>query len=631
MQSKIWSFNPTLFRKNLTRFWPLWGLASFIGALFPLALMMGLLRGGGPESAAELTQLYYAVVSYAVPVISLIYAVLCAMAVWSYLYSPRSVGLLHTLPIRREGLFLTNFAAGLTMTLLPYAVTGALSVAVSLAFGRFDAVGLGVTVLAVAGESFFYFASATFVAFITGNAFAMPPLYFLLHFLAVILEFLLSALARSFLFGYDGYGGAAQWLSPTVYLQNQLGCLNHFTEVERVSSSGERYLVDVLAAVEPENFHLIALYALAGVALTVLALALYRRRRSETAGDVVAVGALRPVFRYGVAALTALAGGQLLYELFWYPIQMGRYGAPLPMLACLLVAGWKGLLAVALGCCAVCGVLRFDLLGITARVPALSEVSAVSFRAADNSYTLYAGQDDALIEELRAVHQAVIGDEDYVRRMENGGYDVADPWAAAETWDSLSVIYTLKSGGSVERWYSLPLTRERLETAGTYDHLLDQLVNSDALKRKRLHLDDPSYQVNSGSLYVDHQNQGYDLGSREAETILAAVGRDLENGNWGQYDWFRWTDSGDYAMDLSFTILADGREEGRDWIDLNLTPAMTETAQCLLDLGLVEPADLVTQKELYPDRYADEDVDVIDGVPYDSAASEDTITQVIPA
>ena len=185
----------------------------------------------------------------------------------------------------------------------------------------------------------------------------------------------------------------------------------------------------------------------------------------------------------------------------------------------------------------------------------------------------------------------------------------------------------------MERWYSLPLTRERLGTAGTYDELLDRLVNSDALKRKRLHLDDPSYQVNSGSLYVDRQSQSYDLGSREAEAILAAVGRDLENGNWGQYDWFRWTNSGDYAMDLSlsFTILADGREEGRDWIDINLTPVMTETAQCLLDLGLIEPADLVTQKELYPDRYTDEDVDVIDGVPYYPADSEDTVTQVIPA
>ena len=28
MQSKTSYFNATLFRKNLTRFWPLWGLAS---------------------------------------------------------------------------------------------------------------------------------------------------------------------------------------------------------------------------------------------------------------------------------------------------------------------------------------------------------------------------------------------------------------------------------------------------------------------------------------------------------------------------------------------------------------------------------------------------------------------------
>ena len=31
-------FNATLFRRNLTRFWPAWGMASFAGSLFPLAL-----------------------------------------------------------------------------------------------------------------------------------------------------------------------------------------------------------------------------------------------------------------------------------------------------------------------------------------------------------------------------------------------------------------------------------------------------------------------------------------------------------------------------------------------------------------------------------------------------------------
>ena len=98
MQSKTSCFNGTLFRKNLTRFWPLWGLASFIGALFPLAVLLDMVhRGRTALTAPEFTRMYYQVVSV-VPAIDLVYAALCALAVWSYLYSARSVGLMHTLP-----------------------------------------------------------------------------------------------------------------------------------------------------------------------------------------------------------------------------------------------------------------------------------------------------------------------------------------------------------------------------------------------------------------------------------------------------------------------------------------------------------------------------------------------------
>ena len=44
MLSKTSYFNATLFRKNLTRFWPLWGMASFFGAIFPLALLVQVLQ-----------------------------------------------------------------------------------------------------------------------------------------------------------------------------------------------------------------------------------------------------------------------------------------------------------------------------------------------------------------------------------------------------------------------------------------------------------------------------------------------------------------------------------------------------------------------------------------------------------
>ena len=561
MQSKTSYFNATLFRKNLTRFWPLWGLASFIGALFPLAVLLDMVhRGWNVLSAPDFTGMYYDAVS-AVPVINLVYAALCAMAVWSYLYNARSVGLMHTLPIRREGLFLTNFLSGLSMTLIPYAVTGVLCVVVSLCGGAFDVKGLAVTVLAVLGESFFYFSSATFVAFITGNAFAMPPLYALLHFLAVLLDWLISSFAQGFIFGFSTYyTGVVEWLSPTVYLVNNVRCARQYVEVQQTFPDGTPYTSRLLTSADLESFWLIGVYALVGLALAALALILYRRRRSETAGDVVAVGWLRPVFRYGVAGLCALLGGQFLYSLFWYGFQQGEYYDTLPMVVCLLAAGaigyygasmllakafkvfrgsWKGLGIVLAGCALVCCVLHFDLLGVADRVPEASQIQTLEIRIADNTYTLTPEKDADLLEQVRALHQTVVADESYVREMEARR---SSTWSEDETpntaYTGLNLTYTLKSGTRIDRWYSLLITQDRLAQPETYDYLLDQFVNSDTVKARRLHLDDDFWTVSGGSLYIDTRGEGYELGSREGDAILKAVGRDLTAGNWGAYDWF---------------------------------------------------------------------------------------------
>ena len=628
MQSKTSCFNGTLFRKNLTRFWPLWGLASFIGALYPLAILLNLARGDWSLTAPEFTRMYYQVVSV-VPAIDLVYAALCALAVWSYLYSARSVGLMHTLPIRREGIFLTNFLSGFAMTLIPYAVTGALCVLVSLCGGVFDAKGLLITVLAVLGESFFYFSSATFVCFITGNAFAMPALYALLHFLAVLLDWLISSFAQGFIFGFSSdYTGVAEFLSPTVYLTNHIQIDSHYEQVQVALSSvppEEAYTTSVLTSVKLENVWLIAVYALAGLVLAALALVLYRSRRSETAGDVVAVGWLRPVFRYGVAGLCALLGGQLLYALFWSGFQQGSYCDTLPMVVCLLVAGtigyygasmllakslkvfrgsWKGLLAVLAGCVLVCCTLHFDLLGIASRVPEAGQIKSLNVWVAGNSYTLTPEADGDLIEQIRAVHQAVIADEAYVRDMDGRENSTLSEEEPADTaYESLSLTYTLASGATVDRWYYLPITRERLAQAGTYDALLDQFVNGDAVKARRLHLNDSRWVPDGGFLFTEALGESYDLGSREAAAILEAVGRDLASGGWGNYDWFSSSDSDSYAIYLELGF--DGPDgEGHDWISINVTPDTVETVDCLQALGLVTDGDLVTYRELYPEDYA---------------------------
>lgn len=646
MRSKTSCFNGTLFRKNLSRYWPLWGLASFGGAMFPLAMLLELLHNGFRFwSPLETRQAYYSVLSYGVPVISIVYAILCAMAVWSYLYNARSVGMMHTLPIRREGLFVTNVLSGLTMMAIPYTVTGVLTVLVTMLFGGFEPVGVLVTVLGVMGESLFFFGLATLCAFIVGNVFMLPALYGLLNFIAVLTDFMVNLLAQGFCFGLNSsYSGTVEWLSPVVYLVQKISPNNSY-ETQWVTDrlGGQRYETSVLTSVTLENGWLIAAYAAAGAALLGLAWLLYRRRRSESAGDVVAVGWMKPVFRYGCAAYSAILGGRLLYALLWDSFQSSRYFTVLPMILCMIAGGaigyyaasmllaktprvfkttWKGMLAVALGCAALCGAMKCDLFGVTRRVPAPDSVKLVNVYAAGSNYYLTPGKDDDLIAEVRALHQAIVDDRDYIMSTAEGrsvymeteedSYTIGAPASeivstSVSSFANTSVrfTYTLNSGLKVERRYNLYLTQNRMDQEDTYDHLLDQLINSQEMRQKRIRWRDEGFQLDGA--WIDTWRDYSDLSSREVGLILDAVAKDAENGDWGVYNWFQADNDADsYEIQIHFQYKLPESQFDRtyDAIQVNVKEGMTETIQTLKELKLITDADLVTNRERYPWQYA---------------------------
>ena len=646
MRSKTSCFNGTLFRKNLSRYWPLWGLASFGGAMFPLAMLLELLHNGFRFwSPLETRQAYYTVLSYGVPVISIVYAILCAMAVWNYLYNARSVGMMHTLPVRREGLFVTNVLSGLTMMAIPYAVTGVLLVLVTMLFGGFEPVGVLVTVLGVMGESLFFFGLATFCAFIVGNVFMLPALYGLLNFIAVLTDFMVNLLAQGFCFGLNSsYSGTVEWLSPVVYLIQKISP-NSTYETQWVTDrlGGQRYETSVLTSVTLENGWLIAAYAAAGAALLGLAWLLYRRRRSESAGDVVAVGWMKPVFRYGCAVYAAILGGRLLYALLWESFQSGRYFTVLPMILCMIAGGaigyyaasmllaktprvfkttWKGMLAVALGCAALCGAMKCDLFGVVRRVPAPDSVKLVNVYAAGSNYYLTPGKDDALIEKVRTLHQTIIDDKDYIMstaegrsvymETEEGSYTIGAPASeivstSVSSFANTSVrfTYTLNSGLKVERRYNLYLTQNRMDQEDTYDHLLDQLINSQEMRQKRIRWRDEGFQLDGA--WIDTWRDYSDLSSREVGLILDAVAKDAENGDWGVYNWFQADNDADsYEIQIHFQYKLPESQFDRtyDAIQVNVKEGMTETIRALKDLKLITDADLVTNRERYPWQYA---------------------------
>ena len=120
-------------------------------------------------------------------------ALLCAMAVFSYLYASRSVGMLHALPLRREGLFLTNYLSGLLFLLLPNLAVFLLALAAEVFAGTVVFSSLFTWLVVVSLFGLFFYSFAVFCAMFTGHLLALPVFYGVLNCLAAIISTLMDS------------------------------------------------------------------------------------------------------------------------------------------------------------------------------------------------------------------------------------------------------------------------------------------------------------------------------------------------------------------------------------------------------------------------------------------------------
>lgn len=289
-------FYPVLWKKNMARFWPIW---SVYGACWLLAMPLNLLMLRAEDTyGSMLSPQYFAdleVLSMITPgsvIAALVFGILSAMAVFSYLYNSRSVGLFHALPVRREGLFLTNYLSGLSFMLLPSLVVFFCTLLAELAKGCPNIGALCMWLAMQVLLTLFFYSFAVFCAMFTGHILALPAFYGILSVLAVVMVQLVNEVLRAFVFGYryvDTLNTLGTWLSPVIL----------FLEKLRVDRAWDTDGNLERAVFQGLGYGLI--YALIGAALAAVALVLYRRRHLEGAGDVVTVRWVRPIFKYGMA------------------------------------------------------------------------------------------------------------------------------------------------------------------------------------------------------------------------------------------------------------------------------------------------------------------------------------------
>jgi ABC-2 type transport system permease protein len=469
MQSKTSFFNRTIFWKTVSRFWPLW-CAYFVLALLGLPIVLLAARYTLIHDPVQARETVLSIAEYGGCAASAVFAVFSAMAVWSFLYSARSASGIACLPVRREALFTSAALAGLLPLLCANLAAFLLAFLAELSIGcaHFGSIAQGFAIASLQLVLFYGF--ATLCAQLTGNILILPAVYTVLNFVAVVVEMLVRYVLSLFVYGlattFDT--PTLRWFSPVVGIVT--GCSVHRPWLRQ--PDGSSGLADW---VRFTGWRLLLVYAAVGVLLLVCALLLFRRRRMESAGDVVAVRVLKPIFRWCMALGCALCFGCLINVIFFNRFYSASGADQMRMLLTMLLAmligsfiGWfaaemlmkktfrvfRSRFAGWCVCCLVIAALlcaaEFDLFGYERRVPDAGRVERVTVNVAGETASLERPEN---IARVCALHESVIAHKAQHERGVRGIYGTADVRNPRVLRCSLR--YALRSGRMLTREYDL--------------------------------------------------------------------------------------------------------------------------------------------------------------------------------
>lgn len=468
MKSKISFFNAGLFKSTLRRFWPLWTI-HFAGWLLFL-LVLTLMNNLGPNKSTDFIFAICESAVFASSVVAFIMAILAAMAVFSFMYSSRSTGLIASLPVRREAIFGSAWLGGVFAVLASNLVIALLTFLFSLdaTINTALAFKAAFTWLGVYSMQFIlFYGIASLTAVMTGSIAVLPILYIIFNFLAVGMETIIRLDFSCLIWGMSNssFDCVLDFLSPLFYMVGSF-----VPDVEYNTP----YVADTLGslldrecvAVTYSHWLPTVIYCLVGLIFSAAALMIFRRRRMESAGDVVAVRCMRPVFKYGVTVCSALCGGLLLYTVLFALFEsrsasvfimilsmiifafIGYFGAKMLLEKSFHVfrGSWVGFIVV----CCLCAVFTLccdlDVCGIGAYVPKEGSIKSITV------YQRGPVEDPAIIENYRQLHEKIVSYKDEYEHI-----------VYSDDTESIMFEYELKNGRTVSREYTLPMDDENVE------------------------------------------------------------------------------------------------------------------------------------------------------------------------
>lgn len=536
MKSRTSSCKAAAFKKDLTRFWPVW--AGYILCLVIIQLML---------SNDDLAYWYAANMGECISVMGLVnavYALVVAQMLFGDLFNTRMCNGLHSLPLRRQEWFDAHIAAGFLFSLVPTALmTGFSEVIIQLYSVMEKGWQLPLYWFAATNLQYvFFFGLAVFCCMCAGSRLGATIVYGILNSFSLLVYLMVDQLYTPLLFGVVTSSTFFELLCPVMQIANTR-CIDATRKetgrmITHAPGVEEREYIGVFEVVA-EGWNYIFVLVIIGIVLLLLARLIYKHRHLECAGDLLAVRWLENPFQVVFTVLCA-AGLHGLFMVFFG--LNTEYIYVLPAIG--LLVGWfagrmflertaqvfrlKNFIGFAVMAVVMAGslfVTRLDPLGIEVWVPETEDLKGgyirMNYQAEFSSDDPQAIADMIRLQEL-ALEQHITVHPDYADGLYNPNDN--DPDAAQVTFG-----YTLNSGRLAERRYYLRSDGESGEIMRKYFSRLETVLRNDRIKD----LEDLRHEIKGiKRISINSFHVSEEFMTEEFLLSLAdAIAADCENGN----------------------------------------------------------------------------------------------------
>ena len=536
MKSKISLFNKAVFKRNIRGNIALWlGIVAIYLVALPMYVYMELTAWWvSADLSADMLQEYrvHQMITHIwrmrmFGAVFVIAAVVVAVVVFSYLFTGRNTNMMHTFPVTRMSLFCTNYATGLLFLVVPQVIAVLLALLVGASMGAVEGLVLKyyfLWLVVAATETVFFYSMAVCVLMLAGNAAAAVVFYFILNYLYEGCCFMISGILSVVGYGLDRIG--TEWpfdvLSPIQYMWQ------HITVIVG-GSEDEHWVYEFCGG------GVLAGYLAAAAVLILLAVFAYQKKQLETAGDVITVGWLKPVFRWG-AAICGSAFGTIIfcYEFSMEP-SIGRVLVTAAVIAVLTFFVAQMVLersvrvftkrrisegvAMAVCICALYAGLDNDVFGIERKIPKEEEIQAV---IVNGRVGLYAHTPDE-IAWVRGLHKQIIDSKKEFESLKMHA-DTGTEWSYAY------FEYQLKDGSAVKRSYGIPIQKQK---GSISSQIASYMKQPDVILKNYFGIHYPDIEVYGATL--DLKNQGSQrITQKEAQKLYQAAVQDAEDGHFSE-------------------------------------------------------------------------------------------------